>query len=76
MPMPGAFERSITEINAKHATIACKLSIIHHATLRTTTTGIATVDASKLINKTRAEIESAIADYAEMVSILAGLVDA
>jgi hypothetical protein len=60
--IPGEYERALSEVNQMHATIVCKIGIIHNATLRTTTRGDVHVDASRMIEKTTAQIEPKPAD--------------
>jgi hypothetical protein len=65
--IPGQFERDLTDINTLHASIVCKVQIIRNAGLRTTTHGDIRVDATRMIEKTRAQIEALLKDYQTMV---------
>jgi hypothetical protein len=67
MPIPGQFERDLTEINQMHATIITKIQIIKYAGLKTTPAGNVTVDASKMFARTREQIERCLEAYAAMV---------
>jgi hypothetical protein len=71
MPIPGQFERDLTEISQMHSTIHCKLGIIRNAGLRTTVHGDVNVDASRQIAKTREQIERCLEAYAGMVRAVA-----
>jgi accessory colonization factor AcfC len=69
--IPGQFDRDLSDLSAKHSTIATKIQILHYAGLRTTTNGDAKVNADHLIGKTRQQIEDVLTDYIAAVRALA-----
>jgi hypothetical protein len=65
--IPGQFKRDLAEISQMHATIMTKIQIIKYASVKTTPAGDVTVDASKMIAKTQAQILNCLDAYAAMV---------
>ena len=73
MPTIPGDERALSEFSQKHATIVCRIGIVHNAGLRTTPGGDIQVAASRHREATRKRIEADLEEDVSMARALAGI---